>query len=358
MHVHLRDSENNLLLYLANGVTTVRELGGTPLHLKWREAIEAGDRPGPNLVVYSSKLVSTDRRDRGGLDRELRFEALLRVVRALTPGATRLHTALGIPVHLVDDPARADQVVRTLQEDGYDGLKTGSYLSAEAHRAVVEAAQARQFPIDGHIPYSVGYAAFLSTGQDATAHAEELFKILLDEYPDHYNLATPADADRYFERLEQQAFPAMAQAAGEHRLWVTTTLVAMRAFAEQAYHLDEVLARSEVAYINPIQLDAWLPDRNRYAFDPDFPHRELMQRWVDGYFSYQARLAFELHEAGAPLLAGTDSVIRGVFPGFSLHERDHLSHQLHAIAPRPTGTSANRARSVAMESLLIRAARY
>ena len=40
MHVHVWD-ENDLYLFVANGVTTVRNLFGAPLHLDWRERIEA-----------------------------------------------------------------------------------------------------------------------------------------------------------------------------------------------------------------------------------------------------------------------------------------------------------------------------
>lgn len=98
MHVHLRETENNMLLYLANGVTTVRELGGTPRHLRWREEIRSGERPGPNLVVYSSKLASTERRDRAGLNREIRFQPLLQVINNFTPGATGLHARWAFPV--------------------------------------------------------------------------------------------------------------------------------------------------------------------------------------------------------------------------------------------------------------------
>ena len=47
-HVHLRRQPNDLLLYLANGVTTVRDFAGGPHDLKWREEIAAG-RPGPRL---------------------------------------------------------------------------------------------------------------------------------------------------------------------------------------------------------------------------------------------------------------------------------------------------------------------
>lgn len=41
-HVHLFKSPNDLLLYIANGVTGIRELIGEDGHLKWRKEIKAG----------------------------------------------------------------------------------------------------------------------------------------------------------------------------------------------------------------------------------------------------------------------------------------------------------------------------
>ena len=43
MHIHLND-ENNLLLFIANGVTTVRNMAGDPFHLELREKIRKQER--------------------------------------------------------------------------------------------------------------------------------------------------------------------------------------------------------------------------------------------------------------------------------------------------------------------------
>ncbi|HBN93251.1 MAG TPA: amidohydrolase, partial [Hyphomonas sp.] len=39
-HVHLWESENDLLLYVANGVTQVRDMNSLPVNLRWRDEIE------------------------------------------------------------------------------------------------------------------------------------------------------------------------------------------------------------------------------------------------------------------------------------------------------------------------------
>jgi imidazolonepropionase-like amidohydrolase len=57
MHTHFgsddADWEKDLFLFVANGVTTVREMWGSVRYLRWRDAIGAGDAIGPRLYVAS-----------------------------------------------------------------------------------------------------------------------------------------------------------------------------------------------------------------------------------------------------------------------------------------------------------------
>ena len=52
MHIHLRRSGPSWLpLFLANGVTTVLNMGGTPNHLAWRDQVIAGALAGPTWLT-------------------------------------------------------------------------------------------------------------------------------------------------------------------------------------------------------------------------------------------------------------------------------------------------------------------
>ncbi len=52
MHVHFNDS-GEALLFLANGVTTVRNMWGSTFHLAWQDRIDSGDLPGPRMFTTS-----------------------------------------------------------------------------------------------------------------------------------------------------------------------------------------------------------------------------------------------------------------------------------------------------------------
>ena len=49
MHVHV--SQRHLLLYLANGVTTIRNMGGSPEILAMRKRVNDGELPGPRIFT-------------------------------------------------------------------------------------------------------------------------------------------------------------------------------------------------------------------------------------------------------------------------------------------------------------------
>ena len=62
MHVHLElrdDDQRSLLLYLAEGSTTVRSLTGRDLNLQWRDMVQKGALEGPTILTAGSVLFGT-----------------------------------------------------------------------------------------------------------------------------------------------------------------------------------------------------------------------------------------------------------------------------------------------------------
>ena len=55
-HVHLKKSKNDLLLYLANGITHVGEMTGMKEHFKYAKDIEDGSFLGPRMYIASPKV--------------------------------------------------------------------------------------------------------------------------------------------------------------------------------------------------------------------------------------------------------------------------------------------------------------
>ena len=62
MHVHTDPSDFSL--FLANGITTVREMNGSADHLKWRAQLASGELLGPHLFVASTMIAGEKQRYR------------------------------------------------------------------------------------------------------------------------------------------------------------------------------------------------------------------------------------------------------------------------------------------------------
>ena len=106
-----------LVIYLANGVTTIRDFGPTgrdlTYALRWREQIEARTRIGPTIYTSGKILFASP----------------------------------------LDDP---QGLVRENHELGFDFLKLYSYLSVEDFHEALMAAIGLGMYSAGHVPYAVG----------------------------------------------------------------------------------------------------------------------------------------------------------------------------------------------------------
>ena len=126
MHVHsLGDERVSPPLYLANGLTTVREMAGTnPLLYDWRDRIEAGTLLGPRMIVGSQIIDG---------DPTLWDPNLLRVL-------------------VVSDEPAARAAVRQVKAEGADFVKVYSRLSRQSYAAILD--EAPQTRPDGPRPRS------------------------------------------------------------------------------------------------------------------------------------------------------------------------------------------------------------
>lgn len=145
MHVHLNFADE-LGVYLAHGITTVRNMRGAPDHLAWREEVRSGRRPGPTVYTSGPTL--------GG-----------------SPLRNPAFTA-------VDTPADARRVVAEQAAAGYDFIKVHSRIRADVYAAISEAARARKIAVVGHYLPEVGLEAQVSARQASLEHVGDMAEVL------------------------------------------------------------------------------------------------------------------------------------------------------------------------------------
>lgn len=266
-HVHLFDADD-LPLLLAHGVTTVLNMSGAPLQLAWREAVASGAlagpriyTTGPQLKVDASPIVDFERR--------------------------------------ATSPEEARRRVAYEARRGYDFVKVWGPLSPDVYAAVMDAAAEHGIRVTGHIPRDVGLEGVLEAGQSSIAHVEE-----------YYNKV-------FARRIDDARLPEAVAATAESGVAVITTLDTYDAIAASVDDdIQPLLDRPDRRLLDPVRRLLWEPGFNRYRTPG---RRGEAQRYRDA-LAFQMVIAGALHEAGVPLLAGTDAgELPGLVPGSALH---------------------------------------
>ncbi|MEM6806199.1 MAG: hypothetical protein AAF696_32675, partial [Bacteroidota bacterium] len=238
-HVHLRLSKNDLYLYLANGVTSIREMSGNLTHLSWKKEIEEGAL-GPRMFVASEKVNS-----KSGI--AAYYESWTRA---------RINYAT---------EEEAAEKIRELKEQGFDAIKIGSFINKEMYEATIKYAQQNELPAIGHIPYSIGIDSSYHKGQNEVAHIEELTKGVIWKYGG-YN----ADNAEEFLQYLREGSEEIAIKLRQHQISVTSTIFLMESLPDQKLNYDSLIKEFPIEYINPGMFEGtpitpgWIPGKNHY----------------------------------------------------------------------------------------------
>jgi hypothetical protein len=283
MHVHLEvfnDQANAamLRLFVANGVTTVLNLFGSPGHLKLREQIARGEVFGP--TIYTS-------------------------------GGFISNASVSTPT-----PEEVERAVVAQKRAGYDIIKIHGDFSREAYHKVFEVAHREGMRVIGHLPRNLGIEAAFEEKQDAIAHAEEYLYAYFFFKP----VTSPADSSpearlRWIAAQETR-IPAVAEATAKAGIWVSPTLTVYSGIARQVDDIDTVLKRPEMKYLPPWIASRLSKENNDYV-------RRFKKETAKGFFARAdllSKLVKGLRDAGVQMLAGTDTPVPSVVPGFSLHD--------------------------------------
>lgn len=253
------------LLFVANGVTSVRNMWGHPAILKFNKQIIHGDILGP--TIYS--------------------------VGPLTDG----DPPVNLGSRLVTTEQEAKDAVREDKERGYIAIKVYNNLTPDAYQAIVAAAGNEKLAVVGHTPRLVGLLGVLDAHQSSIEHFSSFARAALSNSAGQEQLSL----DELFKRADLDKLPKIAESVKAAEVWTCPTVVQVQYDAER---------------------DVWAKERS-------YVPRDLVDRYEQGKVSpldYSAERKFALslvralHGKGAGLLLGTDAYKPNIIPGFSLHE--------------------------------------
>jgi tetratricopeptide (TPR) repeat protein len=278
LHVHVRH-EDELVNYLAWGVTTIMHLGGTVETgrelLDFKGQIRAGSRLGPNIYTTERTLDGD-------------------------PALSSRSYALGTP-----DKAR--RAVQELKADGYDIIKIYNEISLPVFEAIVDEADKQDLSIVGHIPRSFDALTSLGGGQDAIAHTEELFFTYFEGPRSTENMPREYQPD-------MSKLPALIEVMVENEVAAMPDLVFTFADFVMWDGLEALWNDPEYDFLQPATASMWRTGNvNRRDNIENFILRE---QWK---YTLMQELTLRFQEAGVLQVIGTDASVPALFPGKAAH---------------------------------------
>lgn len=281
MHVHTEiiGGRDVLALYVANGVTGVRDMAGTLATLRqWRDEIAQGRLVGPRIVASGPYL-------EGG--------------------------PIPIPHLLARTPEEGRAAVDSLVALGADFVKVHTRLNPATYFAIARRARERGIAFAGHVSQAVGSAAASDSGQGSIEH------LLGIPAP-----CTPAESIALRPRFPVQS--ALGRCSSRDLAPLYARLVRNETWVTPTFTAAYEIALWPTRALPGDSLAKYLPDTLRRFVLEIFPMPDNIPPRADsaGRAMFAKRLAqvATMHRAGVRILTGTDAPLRNSPPGFGLHE--------------------------------------
>jgi imidazolonepropionase-like amidohydrolase len=289
MHVHVHNADF-FPLFLANGVTSVRDLGNweRPI-LFMREEAERSPGRSPRLFVAGPILDGPT---------------------PTWPGSLALET-----------PEQAHREVARLAREGVNVLKVYNGLSRDVLRAVIDEAHAHHLPVTGHVPAGIDAAEAILMGMDGIEHMTGVPLYAArgeDLEPDEANAVDNRTVATWWQSADRRRLENLARLSASRGVFQCPTLYLEEQWSNA--RRTDLDADPNLRFVDPLY-------RQRIWVEQVHPgHSFEREDEADLRAAFPRRLEFVrmLVAAGARVIAGTDTPNPYVVPGFSLHEELRL----------------------------------
>jgi imidazolonepropionase-like amidohydrolase len=296
MHVHQWKKEAFFPLFIANGVTGVRDMfSPLPPIKKWRAEVTAGTTIGPQIVA-------------AGI-----------LVDGPSPACAPCSIA-------VANAAEGRKAVKTVKEMGADFIKVYSTLPRDAYFAIADEAKRQNMVFAGHVSEFVSASEASDAGQKSIEHLtgvlvgcsakeEELRKenearLRADGFRGD---TMTLEQDRALETFDAKQAGALFARFKRNGTWMCPTLSVLRAqvlISDADFRNDPRLKYIQ----NFLKKQFW---EDGFGFKDRTAEDNARYRRV---FQMQLEVVGMMKRAGVDFIAGSDTANPYVFPGFSLHD--------------------------------------
>ncbi len=280
MHVHLWETPPLFPLYIANGVTGIRDMGSNFTQTsQWRKQIAAGKLTGPKIITSGPAVMGPN----------------------LSSGK--------LTVLRVSTPPDGENAANQLDNQDVDFIKVLSNVPHDAYISLAHRARILRLPFAGHVPDSVTMEEAIDARQRSMEH---LFGILLACSSEEYELRrnrSDATAEKLYQTYDPRKAQALFQRFIRFEVWQVPTLSLLQRM--DSIGLEQLATDPRLKHLPPSIRKTW-----------DEPKRPSPKDLEDGKrdFAKSLELVSAMHRAGVPMMAGTDTGDDYVLPGFALHD--------------------------------------
>lgn len=297
MHAHEWDKTLFFPLFIANGITGVRDMfGPLPAINQWRKEMQEGTTLGPRIVAAGPIVDGPN---------------------PIWPGS--------IAVSNADEGRKA---VIKVKQDGSDFVKVYNLLPRDAYLAIADEAKRQGMVFAGHVPISITAAEASDAGQKSIEH---LTGILLGCSAKEDEIRKEVEARRQggmaslitsfitdqakaLDSFDDKKAAALYARFAKNKTWMSPTLTVLRSIA---FIGDEDFRNDVRLNYIPEFIRSGMWNRTAFGQNVRTPEANAIAKRV---FQKQLEMVGAMKRAGVEFIAGTDTPNPYVFPGFSLHD--------------------------------------
>ncbi|GAB3717080.1 amidohydrolase family protein [Spirosoma flavus] len=262
-----------LLLYLTNGITTIRGMLGHPKHLELRDKINSGEILGPHFYATGPSF----------------------------NGQT------------VKTAERGAEMVREQKAAGYDFLKLHPGLTKETFPAIAKTAHEVGIPFVGHVSFNVGVWMAINANYSSIDHLDGFIEAITPGSDTLVERETGQFGAWIAYRTDESRIPKLVNGLREHKIRVVPT----QALAERwlsPMPAETYTKAPEMKYMKASDIQNWTNAKNNYTNNPQFS-KDHAQKLIE----IRRKLILACQKNGVELLLGSDAPQVFNVPGFSIH---------------------------------------
>lgn len=310
-HVHLTfDSlitPSMYNLFIANGITSIRDTGGLLKKMLPMKARAESDPTKYPRLMWAGPL----------LDGQT----------VVYDGSNPYNPEIGVGIKSTDD---ARNMITELEQSGVNLLKAYEMLSPEVYQSILAIANEKNLPVTGHVPLSMDVITASNAGLSSMEHFRNI------------EMSAAANAPKLLEDRLRLLAAGQSTAGSRLRSSIHSAqrIDAVRNIdSTRLEAIAEALARNNTAQVPTLGISGGpmhaLWEQPEWLDTFDGLSKEAKALWLDNAASLRASSASEedieyakfcyslvryLADRGVKIMAGTDTPIYLLTPGFSLHK--------------------------------------